>query len=129
MVHIIDTHALVWFLEGNEKLGKRALRVLKNSREKLVIPSIVLAEVKYLSFKGRTRLSIESVFEAIEKDSRCVVYPLDSNVVGAMPTKLEIHDSIICGTALVYSNLLREEVKVISRDTEIKNSGIVRTLW
>lgn len=51
MVHIIDTHALVWFLEGNEKLGRKALKVLKNSREKLVIPSIVLAEVKYLSLK------------------------------------------------------------------------------
>jgi len=66
MVHIIDNHALVWFLEGNEKLGRRAFKVLKNSREKLVIPSIVLAEVKYLSLKGRTRLSLESVFEAIE---------------------------------------------------------------
>lgn len=74
-------------------------------------------------------MSIESVFEAIEKDSRCVVYPLDSNVVSAMPTKLEIHDSIICGTALVYSDLLHEEVKVISRDREIKNSEIVKTLW
>ena len=129
MVYIVDTYALVWFLEGNEKLGRKALKVLKDSSEKLVIPSIVLAEVKYLSLKGRTRLSIENVFEAIEKDSRCVVYPLDSNVVAAMPTKLEIHDSIICGTALVYSNLLHEEVKVISRDREIKNSEIVKTLW
>jgi len=58
MVHVIDTHALVWFLEGNEKLGRKALKVFRDSTEKLIIPSIVLAEIKYLSYKGRTRLSV-----------------------------------------------------------------------
>ena len=129
MVHVIDTHALVWFLEGNKKLGRKALKVFRDSTEKLIIPSIVLAEIKYLSYKGRTRLSVNDVFKAIAKDTRCVVYPLDSNVVSAMPTKLDIHDSIICGTALVYSDLLEEEVQVVSRDEEIVDSDLVKTLW
>ena len=77
--------------------------------------------------KGERPLAL--VFKAIAKDTRCVVYPLDSNVVSAMPTKLDIHDSIICGTALVYSELLEEEVQVVSRDEEIVDSGLVKTLW
>lgn len=129
MVYVLDTHALVWFLEGSDKLGAEALAVLRDADQRLVIPSIVLAEVKHLATRGRTRLSIDEVVEAIATDQRCTIYPLNLSVIQAMPLELDIHDGIICGTALVYQDILREEVKIASRDMAIQSWGIVETVW
>jgi len=129
MVYIVDTHALVWYLEESKNLGSEALSVLDDDQSKLVIPTIVLAEVKYLSSKQKTALSLPEVLSAIEQDERCVLFPLDSNVIDFLPTELDIHDAIICGTALVYQEVLKEEAKVITKDKDIVTAGIVETIW
>lgn len=129
MVYIVDTHTLVWFLEGSSKVGQQALKILRDDTQGLVIPCIVLAEVKYLSAKGRVYLSLDEALEAVEHDPRCVIYPLNPSVVEMMPTILDIHDGIICGTALLYQDSLGEEAKVITNDKAIIDSGIIQTVW
>jgi PIN domain nuclease of toxin-antitoxin system len=32
MKYVIDTHALIWFLEGNERLGPNAVRATKYNK-------------------------------------------------------------------------------------------------
>jgi PIN domain nuclease of toxin-antitoxin system len=51
--YIIDTHSLVWFLEKSPKLGKKARKALMDSDSSLIIPTIVLAEIKFLFAKNR----------------------------------------------------------------------------
>jgi PIN domain nuclease of toxin-antitoxin system len=53
MVHIIDTHALVWFLEGNRRLSAAARNVLSDVSAQLVLPTLVLAEAAYLYARKR----------------------------------------------------------------------------
>lgn len=129
MLYVVDTHALVWYLEGSDKLGKKALSVLDDEKSKLVIPTIVLAEIKYLSDKQRTKLFFEDIINIVEQDDRCILFPLDVNVIKFIPTKLDIHDGIICGTAFVYSKLLREETTVVTKDSEIIDSKLIKTIW
>ncbi len=129
MIYILDTHTLVWFLEGQGKLGSQALKILRDPHQRLVIPSIVLAEIKYLATRGRVKLTLDEVIETIENDPRCVIYPLDSYVIQAMPVILDIHDGIICGTALLYRDVLGETVKILTRDEKIKNASGIETLW
>ncbi len=119
----------MWFLEKSRKLGSKAREILKDDSQQLVIPSIVLAEIKYLAFKGKTKLSLNEVLEVIQDDDRCVVYPLDSNVIEIMPPALDIHDGIICGTALLYRDILQQQVCLITRDDEIIKSGLIKTVW
>jgi predicted nucleic acid-binding protein len=95
----------------------------------LVIPSIVLAELKHLAERGRVEMTLGTVIAAIRSDTRASVYPLDERVVELMPSGLEIHDAIICATALIYRNLFAEEVRVVTRDEGIARAGIVETLW
>jgi len=128
MIHLLDTHALIWFLEGSKKLGPQALKILRDESQKLVIPSIVLAEAKDLASKGRTALPFKEILEAVT-DPRCTIHPLDLAVIGAMPSGLEIHDAILCGTALVCRDSLKEEIQLITKDEAIINSGIVQTVW
>lgn len=130
MIHIVDTHTMVWFLEGQDKVGPHALQVLRDQKARLVIPSIVLGEIKYLASRRRISLTLDAVIEMIEDDPRCAIYPLDSHVVQIMPVMSDIHDGIICGTALLYQDVLGETVKILTRDKNVSRvvSGI-ETVW
>lgn len=46
-----------------------------------------------------------------------------------MPPGLEIHDAILCGTAPICMDSLKEDVRVITKDESIVQSGIVATTW
>ena len=46
-----------------------------------------------------------------------------------MPLDLEKHDAIICAMAIYRHDVLREEAAVLTRDREIVESGLVRTIW
>ncbi len=46
-----------------------------------------------------------------------------------LPERLDIHDAIICSTALALENALGEEVRVITKDEEIKRSSLVKVIW
>lgn len=61
MVYIVDTHALVWFLEGNRRLSAAAKAILTDSTAHLVIPAIVLAEAAYLYAHKRTSVDIRRI--------------------------------------------------------------------
>ena len=125
-VYVVDTHALIWFLEKNPKLGERARAVLRDPGIRIIIPTIVLAEIKYLAQKGRIGQTLEDVIRAISLDPRCLIYPIDLSVVHKAPLGLKIHDALIVGTALVQ----REVVSgVLTCDESIVNSGLVPTVW
>lgn len=128
--YILDTHALVWFLEKSPKLGKNARNALIDPNSSIIIPSIVLAEIKFLYAKNRFSTSLEQVFSVIEDDPRCIIQPLDVDTVNMIPTTLEIHDAIITATALIFERKSQQEdVVVLTKDKEIIESRLVKTFW
>jgi hypothetical protein len=102
---------------------------MRRGQAAFVVPTIVLAEIKYLKTKGRIQPSLTEVLMTIEADPRFTVYPFDESVVARMPTMLDIHDAIIVGTALVYRDLLGADVQIITRDEAITSSGLITTVW
>lgn len=129
MVYVVDSHAIVWFFEDSNELGRNALNALNSKDSRLIIPTIVLAEIFYLSQRRKITPTFEDIFQVIEQDDRCLIYPLDINILRFLPPGLDIHDGIICGTVIVYRELLKEDVRLITRDKEILDSGVVDTLW
>jgi PIN domain nuclease of toxin-antitoxin system len=129
MIVVADTHAIVWLLEASKRLSGRARRVLESEGSTVIIPAIALAEIRFLYARHRIRADIGHVLDLIERTDRFRLSPLDSTVALAMPTSLNIHDAIVCGTALAYQNVMKEEVRVVTRDDEIRKSGVVRTIW
>jgi PIN domain nuclease of toxin-antitoxin system len=103
VTYVLDTHTLVWYLEGGRKLGGRALAVLNDESVRLLIPSIVLAELRYLGFRGRLSLDYKEVLETISEDPRMEIVALEVDIVGRMPLSLEIHDAIICAPAMLFA--------------------------
>ena len=129
MFYIVDTHALIWFLTSSPRLSKKVFKILNDSKSLIIISTLVLAEIKFLSEKARIEKSFSEIVEILQNDSRVKIHPIDLSVVENAPKSLDIHDSLICGTALVYQKFLQEEVRLITKDKEIINAKVIETLW
>jgi PIN domain nuclease of toxin-antitoxin system len=93
MKYVLDTHALIWFIEGNSRLGQNAFAVLSNASSVLMLPAIALAEAVWIIDHGKTSIpSAEMFLNAIDRDSRITIYPLDRAVINATLTLSEIHE-------------------------------------
>lgn len=125
-VYVLDTHALVWYLANDRRLGLQAEAVLNDPGVTLIIPAIVLAEIKDLARKGRFAQTLDDVLAVIASDPRCLVYPIDLEVVRAAPVQLDIHDSLIVAVAVVQASAVDG---VLTCDLAITNSGFVPVVW
>lgn len=124
--YVVDTHALFWYLDNDPRLGVQAEAILDNPHIRIIIPTIVLAEIKYLAHRGRLTQTLDDVLCVINGDPRCIIYPIDLSVVNVAPLDLDIHDSLIVGTALVQ----REAVEgILTRDEAIIDFSPMPTVW
>lgn len=124
--YVVDTHALVWYLTGDRRLGSQAEAVLNDPDVTLIIPAIVLAEIKDLAHKGRFAQTLGDVLAVIGSDARCRVYPIDLDVVNATPVQLDIHGSLIAGVALVQPDPVDG---VLTCDRAIISANLVSVVW
>ena len=129
MIYVLDTHPLVWFLADSERLSSTAKSIFSDAEAEFIIPAIVLAEIKYLHAKQRFSIDADTVYEQVVSTRNCTIYPVDENVISALPTSLDIHDALIVGTALVIEGALDKNVAVITRDEMIVESGLISTVW
>jgi len=129
MIYVLDTHAIVWHVDNDSRLSPAAAAVLDNLAAELVIPTMALVEIRFLYAKGRIKTSPPSVQQRIIAARNCKVHPLDEEVVSQIPTGLNIHDSIIVATALVYRDVFQQPTTLITKDSEISRSGLIQTLW
>ncbi len=129
MIHVADTHALVWFLEGSERLSAVARQAMQSPDTDIVVPSIVLAEIVYLYGRRRICIDLATVLDHISRTGNCTIYPLDETVVERLPIELDIHDAVIVATALVFRDVLGKDVALITKDTRIRQSNVVKTVW
>jgi PIN domain nuclease of toxin-antitoxin system len=129
MTYVVDTHALVWFLEGSLRLSVAARTALSDTAAQVVVPTIVLAEITFLYARHRIAIDLPHVLAHIASAANCLAYPLDGAVVECLPTTLNIHDAIIVATALVFQDVLSERTAVVTKDADITASGLVEVLW
>ena len=124
-----DTHALYWYLSANPQLSGGARRCFDTARRgeaRLLVPSIVLAELYYLNAKLGTPLDFGSEFARLSAAPQVVFVPFDAkDVLGfdALQVVPEMHDRIIAGVALSRG------CPCITRDAAIVAAGIVQTIW
>ncbi len=128
MIYVLDTHTIVWYLATDPRLSPAAEAVLDNVTAKLVIPTIVLVEVQHLHAKKKFQTGLADV-ERLIAARNCAIHPLNQKVVSQIPTGLDIHDSIIVATALVYHDIRQQPVTLVTKDTKITQSGLIQTLW
>lgn len=132
MKYVVDTHALIWFLEGNSRLGTAAKTVLMDSVSELILPAIALAEAVWIVDRGKTSIpSVRSLLDLIAQDSRVVLYPLNLDIITQSINLIsinEMHDHQIVSTAKMLE-AQGEQVALLTGDQNITVSSLVSVVW
>jgi len=129
---VADTHAVIWYLFADERLSATARTMIEEAAaggDQIAFSSITLAEIVYLSEKGRVDpATLDRLLAAIDREDAVLVeVPLDRHVAKAL-RKVErtqipdLPDRIIAATALHLG------LPLISRDRRIELSD-VDTIW
>ncbi len=129
MRYILDTHALLWHLSNEARLGANARRILDDPSTLLIVPVLVLAEAKHAADRKRLPITFEHVLQAVLASPRITVFPMDLYTVHHLSSQLDIHDSIIVAATLYCREFFGDEVAILTNDIAITESGLVPTLW
>jgi len=109
------------------KLPKEVDQIFKRSERGeciIFIPTIALAECRYLVKHKRIELDFLELLRRIEISKNFIPVPFDIRILKLMPDEIsDIHDQIIVATAKLLN------AKLITKDEEIKESGLVEVVW
>lgn len=130
--YVLDTHALVWYIEGHSRLSPKALSIIDDPNVDLVLPMIALAEAMFIVERGKTTIpDISTLLDRIDGDQRITLHPLDRQVMDKTLVLQEIpemHDRQIAATALVLVDL-GYTVHLLTKDEILVASDSVSTIW
>lgn len=130
--YVVDAHALIWFLEGNPRLGTAAKLAMEDSSSVLHLPLIALAEACWVVEKKRCAIpSVQDLLADIDSDGRILLVPLGRRILDVSLTLTsiqEMHDRLISATlkVLIEDGLA---AALLTRDPNIVASGIGPIVW
>jgi len=130
---VIDTHVLIWFVNGSKELSSKAKKAIKSVMSKegeIIISSISALGISMLILKGRLVLSmdIESWLDQV-KQIEGFRFMAVNNEIGYKSTILpgEFHkdpaDRMIVATARKLA------VPLVTADEKIRKYEHVKTIW
>jgi PIN domain nuclease of toxin-antitoxin system len=128
---VTDTHALVFHAAGGGKLGPRAAAFFHRCERReaiLYVPTVVmwecslLASVSCINLRRSARAFFEDLF------SNPAYQPLDVTtqqvfVADELRFTRDPFDALICASAQTTG------LPLITRDAEIRGSGVVKVIW
>ncbi|MCA9939801.1 MAG: PIN domain-containing protein [Anaerolineales bacterium] len=132
--YLLDTHALVWFVEGNKRLSESAKAIIAATDSQMVLPLIALAEASLIIERGRTTISdMSKLLNRVYADTRIEIFPLTLDVFerSLTPEGLqmpELHDRFIVSTGLHLQDL-GDTVEIITKDQAITDAGVLSVIW
>jgi PIN domain nuclease of toxin-antitoxin system len=129
MIHVIDTHALTRYIEDHRRLGPAGRAIFSDPGSVLVVPTIVLAEARFMIFKNKANIVWHDITRLMADDGRFVPVALTLEILDRTPDNLEMHDGIIVATATTLREASGEDVRLITRDKDIRDCGLVETVW
>jgi len=117
--YLCDTHALAWYLTQDPRLGPGAHAAFEEAEDgdaHMLIPTIVLAELLYVSEKKRVTPPFKQLLHLLSLSQNYLTVPLDfSTVLRAQGiSRGDLHDRLIVASAKMM------DAVIISRDSEIR---------
>jgi PIN domain nuclease of toxin-antitoxin system len=120
MTYVVDTHALIWYFTGSKRLSKdlrEKIDEIRNEGERLIVPTIVLAEALYISERGRVKFDFPEMYRLLKDETEFEIVGFTREILEqAMSLRIpEIHDRIIAATASFYGAGIITKDKVLLR--------------
>lgn len=125
---LLDTHAALWLVQGDARLGDDALaRTAELRRDELCISDLLLLELSILISKGRVVVDEAPVTFLRDLAARFHTLPIHSAVAALAPElplpQADPFDRVFVATAKYHG------LPIVTRDGAIRESGIVETIW
>jgi len=124
---VADTHALVWQLTDPQRLGKaarRALAAADTGRALCHVPAVSLVEVALLHERGRLRLGVAQVLQALAGHAGYAVLPLDIEQAMEFAALVGLRDPM---DRLIAAAARATRSRLVSADATF--DGVVDRLW
>ncbi|MEW5720046.1 MAG: type II toxin-antitoxin system VapC family toxin [Chloroflexota bacterium] len=129
MIYVPDTHALVWYVTADKRLGKRAkaaLASVDDGASQAIVSVLILAEIMYLQEHGRIQVNLKDLIARLQSNANYGVVPLDlDTVMTAEKVKQvpELFDRMILATTI------KHRAALITRDSVFENTDAVEIIW
>ena len=128
---VTDTHALVFHAAATGKLGPRAAAFFDRCERRaaiLYVPTIVIWECSLLARVSRINLrrTVRSFFDDLFSNPAYQpidVTPQQIYLADELRFNRDPFDAIICATARSV------DLPLITRDADIRGSGVVKVIW
>jgi PIN domain nuclease of toxin-antitoxin system len=100
MDYVTDTHSIVWYFTEDPRLSKKALEAFESTIKEgvIIIPTVVLAEIMFISKKGKITLTFKETLKKIEEYENFDIAPLDVDILKVadrIEADLEMHDRLV----------------------------------
>ncbi|MFQ5638396.1 MAG: type II toxin-antitoxin system VapC family toxin [bacterium] len=126
--YVTDTHALVRYLNGDKVYNDTVHSIFEEAdqgKNIILIPSVVLFEIGYLSEKRRIPITLHNMSSILEDSLNYIEARLSIEIINAafeIKDIPELHDRLIAGTAYYLS------LPLITNDKVILKSRYVTTV-
>ncbi len=131
-VIVLDTHALVWWVDDASKLSRKARHALRvhARRRELIVSAITVFEIVTLERRGRLQFKrpLREWLADLRKLPEIAVYPVTDVVAeraGGLgdPFPGDPADRLVAATALSL------DVPLVSQDTKLRGVAALTTIW
>ena len=125
---LLDTHILLWLAQEPAKLSAKAVKAIRESKDGLAISDMTVWELALLATRGRLKLTgtVEAFVEEII--SRAAILPITARVA-AIASQFQSSYPKDPADRLIGATAVSESMQLVSADTHIQQSGVVRTIW
>jgi PIN domain nuclease of toxin-antitoxin system len=126
---VLDTHALIWYFTGSDKLKRQTKEIIDDCISKggkLLVPTIVLSEALDIAEKRKVEFDFQKMHQLISDNPAFEIIGFSASIFDEtleIENIQEIHDRIIVATARFYS------ADIITKDRIIRSSGEVESLF
>jgi PIN domain nuclease of toxin-antitoxin system len=128
-LHVVDTHALIWYLQGNLRLGPQARAIFQaaeRGQTRILISAIVLAEMYNVNQKHAIFADFPATYRDIVQQPYFRLVPFVSDNVLDFSRDADVpdmHDRIIAGLAK------RLGAPLITVDSAIAQAAGIAIIW
>ncbi len=128
MEYLADTVAIVRYFSKSGKIGKRALKILRDAdagEHEIYVSIISIVEIMYLAERNRIPLKLDETLSKITISDNYHIVDLDVDIIQNAKAihGLELHDRLIVASARQL------KLSILTNDTQILKSNLIDTIW
>jgi PIN domain nuclease of toxin-antitoxin system len=127
MKYLLDTHALIWALEDNDKLSVAARKIIDDENNAIFVSIASLWEMAIKLSRGKLALSqsLEEIIASLEKQAVSLLSVHPAHILKLLDLPFEHNDPF---DRIMIAQCLQEEMKFISNEALFLRYGVDR-VW